>query len=300
MKIGLVGLGKMGINLAQNMMDHGHEVVGFDLNKDFVDQAAGFGAETATSLDDVLSKLPSPKIVWLMLPAGKPTESTIDTLVGSLSAGDYIVDGGNSFWKNSVEDSKKAEAVGINFFDCGTSGGQSGARANGNFMIGGTSAEAFNAALKPVFEGIAQENGYLYTGAAGSGHYLKMVHNGVEYGMMEAIGEGFDVLAHSQFDYDNEAVARLWNSGSVVRSWLMELAQEAFANDANLDEIKGTMHSSGEGKWTLEESLDQQIPVPVIALSLMMRYRSMENDTFTGKVVSAMRHGFGGHAVDKA
>ena len=163
MKIGLVGLGKMGINLAQNMMDHGHEVVGFDLNKDFVDQAAGFGAETATSLDDVLSKLPSPKIVWLMLPAGKPTESTIDTLVGSLSAGDYIVDGGNSFWKNSVEDAKKAEAVGINFFDCGTSGGQSGARADGNFMIGGTSADAFNAALKPVFEGIAQENGYLYT-----------------------------------------------------------------------------------------------------------------------------------------
>ncbi|GEO65884.1 phosphogluconate dehydrogenase (NAD(+)-dependent, decarboxylating) [Levilactobacillus spicheri] len=300
MKIGLVGLGKMGLNLAQNMMDHGSEVVGFDLNKDFVDQAAGFGAEAATSLDDLLSKLPSPKVVWLMLPAGKPTESTIATLTKELDKGDYIVDGGNSFWKNSVEDAEKAEAVGINFFDCGTSGGQAGARHDGNFMIGGTSAEAFDAVLKPVFEGIAQTNGYLYTGAAGSGHYLKMVHNGVEYGMMEAIGEGFDVLAHSQFDYDNEAVARLWNNGSVVRSWLMELCEEAFAKDANLDAIKGTMHSSGEGKWTLQEALDEQVATPVIGLSLMMRYRSMETDTFTGKVVSAMRHGFGGHAVDKA
>lgn len=290
----------MGLNLAQNMMDHGSEVVGFDLNKDFVDQAAGFGAEAATSLDDLLSKLPSPKVVWLMLPAGKPTESTIATLTKELDKGDYIVDGGNSFWKNSVEDAEKAEAVGINFFDCGTSGGQAGARHDGNFMIGGTSAEAFDAVLKPVFEGIAQTNGYLYTGAAGSGHYLKMVHNGVEYGMMEAIGEGFDVLAHSQFDYDNEAVARLWNNGSVVRSWLMELCEEAFAKDANLDAIKGTMHSSGEGKWTLQEALDEQVATPVIGLSLMMRYRSMETDTFTGKVVSAMRHGFGGHAVDKA
>ncbi|NLR09251.1 MULTISPECIES: phosphogluconate dehydrogenase (NAD(+)-dependent, decarboxylating) [Lactobacillaceae] len=298
MKIGLVGLGKMGSNLAQNMMDNGHEVVGFDLNKDFVKEVAGFGAEPATSLDDLLSKLPSPKIVWLMLPAGKPTESTVATLTEVLSAGDYIVDGGNSFWQNSVADAKKAEAKGVNFFDCGTSGGQSGARHDGNFMIGGTSAEAFET-LKPVFEGIAQENGYLYTGAAGSGHYLKMVHNGIEYGMMEAIGEGFDVLEHSDFNYDNEAVARLWNSGSVVRSWLMELAQEAFSKDANLEEIRGTMHSSGEGKWTLQEALNQEVPVPVISLALMMRYRSMENDTFTGKVVSALRNGFGGHAVDK-
>jgi len=289
----------MGSNLAQNMMDHGNEVVAFDLNQDFVNEAAGFGAQAATSLEDLLSKLTTPKIVWLMLPAGKPTDSTITTLTEKLSAGDFIIDGGNSFWKDSAAAAKLAEAQGINFFDCGTSGGQAGARENGNFMIGGTSAEAFDAALKPVFEGIAQENGYLYTGAAGSGHYLKMVHNGVEYGMMEAIGEGFDVLAHSKFDYDNEAVSKLWNNGSVVRSWLMELAQEAFSKDANLEEIRGTMHSSGEGKWTLQEALNQEVPVPVISLALMMRYRSMENDTFTGKVVSALRIGFGGHAVDK-
>src|SRR5699024_5423000 len=162
---------------AQNMMDNGHEVVGFDLNKDFVKEVAGFGAEPATSLDDLLSKLPSPKIVWLMLPAGKPTESTVATLTEVLTAGDYIVDGVHSFWQSAVEDATKAETNSINFFDCGTSGGQSGARHDGNFMIGGTSAEAFET-LKPVFEGIAQENCYLYTGAAGSGHYLKMVHNG--------------------------------------------------------------------------------------------------------------------------
>ncbi|WP_261810989.1 phosphogluconate dehydrogenase (NAD(+)-dependent, decarboxylating) [Levilactobacillus humaensis] len=299
MKIGLVGLGKMGSNLAQNMMDHGNEVVAFDLNQDFVNEAARFGAEAATSLEDLLSKLTTPKIVWLMLPAGKPTDSTITTLTEKLRAGDFIIDGGNSFWKDSAAAAKLAEAQGINFFDCGTSGGQAGARENGNFMIGGTSAEAFET-LKPLFEGISDKNGYLYTGAAGSGHYLKMVHNGIEYGMMEAIGEGFDVLAHSDFDYDNEAVAKLWNSGSVVRSWLMELIQEAFADDEKLDDIKGIMHSSGEGKWTLQEALDQQVATPVIGLSLMMRYRSMETDTMTGKVVAALRNGFGGHAVDKA
>ncbi|GEK27922.1 phosphogluconate dehydrogenase (NAD(+)-dependent, decarboxylating) [Furfurilactobacillus siliginis] len=299
MKLGLIGLGKMGLNLAENMMDHDNEVVGFDLNKDFVSQAVAAGAEGAESLEEMVSKLPSPKIVWVMVPAGKPTESTIDSLLNLLSDGDFLIDGGNSFWQDSVEDAKKAEAKGINFFDCGTSGGQSGARHDGNFMIGGTSKEAFET-LKPLYEGIAQENGYLYTGKPGSGHYLKMVHNGIEYGMMEAIGEGFDVLEHSDFDYDNEAVSRLWNSGSVVRSWLMELAEEAFKNDANLDNIKGTMHSSGEGKWTLEEALNQQVATPVIGLSLMMRYRSMETDTFTGKVVSSLRNGFGGHAVDKA
>ncbi|HAT55663.1 MAG TPA: decarboxylating 6-phosphogluconate dehydrogenase [Lactobacillus sp.] len=299
MKLGLIGLGKMGLNLAENMMDHDNEVVGFDLNKDFVAQAVTAGAEGADSLSDMVAKLSSPKVVWVMVPAGKPTESTIDQLLDLLDEGDFIIDGGNSFWKDSVADAAKAEEKGIKFFDCGTSGGQSGARHDGNFMIGGNDAEAFKT-LEPLYEGIAQKDGYLYTGKAGSGHYLKMVHNGIEYGMMEAIGEGFDVLEHSTFDYDNEAVARLWNSGSVVRSWLMELAQDAFANDAKLDNIKGTMHSSGEGKWTLEEAMNQQVATPVIAMSLLMRYRSMEDDTFTGKVVSSLRNGFGGHAVDKA
>lgn len=299
MQIGLIGLGKMGIHLAQNMLRNDNDVVAFDLNKDAVKEAGSYGAQTAFTLDEMVEKLATPRTIWVMVPAGKPTDATMEQLAAKLSADDVVIDGGNTFWKDSLKHNRMLTEKGIHYFDCGSSGGWCGALEGGNFMIGGDDKDVFER-IRPLFEGISQKDGYLYTGKAGSGHYLKMVHNGVEYGMMEAIGEGFDVLAHSQFDYDNEAVARLWNSGSVVRSWLMELAQEAFANDANLDEIKGTMHSSGEGKWTLEESLDQQIPVPVIALSLMMRYRSMENDTFTGKVVSAMRHGFGGHAVDKA
>ena len=190
----------------------------------------------------------------------------------------------------------------MRFFDCGTSGGQSGARNGGNFMIGGDDADAFNQYLDPIFKLISEKDGYLYTGAAGSGHYLKMVHNGIEYGMMQAIGEGFDVLESGQYDYDNEAVAKLWNHGSVIRSWLMELVEDAFSDDAHLDDLLGRMHSSGEGQWTLQEALDSKVPTPVIALSVMMRYESMRNvdANFTGKVVAAMRHGFGGHVVDKS
>lgn len=186
----------------------------------------------------------------------------------------------------------------LDIIKCGTSGGKSGANQYGNFMIGGDDYKAFQY-IEPIFKGIAMKDGYLYTGKAGSGHYLKMVHNGIEYGMMEAIAEGFDVLEHSQFEYDNEAVAKVWSNGSVIRGWLMELAQDAFSKDNNLQHIKGTMHSSGEGKWTLDEALKLQVPTPVIGMSLMMRYRSMEDDTFTGKVVSALRNEFGGHAVDK-
>jgi len=174
-----------------------------------------------------------------------------------------------------------------------------GARNGGNFMIGGDDAEAWKT-IEPLFNSLAEEDGYLYTGRLGSGHYLKMVHNGIEYGMMQAIAEGFDVLEASQFDYDYEAVAKLWNHGSVIRSWLMELAEEQFAKDPKLDAIAGRMHSSGEGKWTVEESLDLEVPAPVIYLSLAMRYRSLQDDTFTGKVVSALRNGFGGHAMDSA
>lgn len=186
----------------------------------------------------------------------------------------------------------------LDIIKCGTSGGKSGANQDGNFMIGGDDYKAFQY-IEPIFKGIAMKDGYLYTGKAGSGHYLKMVHNGIEYGMMEAIAEGFDVLEHSQFEYDNEAVAKVWSNGSVIRGWLMELAQDAFSKDNNLQHIKGIMHSSGEGKWTLDEALKLQVPTPVIGMSLMMRYRSMEDDTFTGKVVSALRNEFGGHAVDK-
>ena len=301
MKFAMIGLGKMGLNLVKNAADNGHEVVAFDLNADFVKEADAYSdlVSPATDMDDMLAQLPSPKVVWVMVPAGVPTNSTIDTLIEKLDEGDIIIDGGNSNYKDNLEQNKRTTAAGIKFFDAGTSGGMSGARNGGNFMIGGDDAEAWKV-LEPLFKSIALEDGYLYTGRLGSGHYLKMVHNGIEYGMMQAIAEGFEVLEASQFDYDYEAVAKLWNHGSVVRSWLMELAEEQFAKDPKLSAISGRMHSSGEGKWTIEESLDLEVPAPVIALSLMMRYRSLQEDTFTGKVVSALRNGFGGHAMDTA
>lgn len=301
MKFAMIGLGKMGLNLVKNATDNGHEVVAFDLNADFVKEADAYSdlVSPATDMDDMLAQLPSPKVVWVMVPAGVPTNSTIDTLIEKLDEGDIIIDGGNSNYKDNLEQNKRTTAAGIKFFDAGTSGGMSGARNGGNFMIGGDDAEAWKV-LEPLFKSIALEDGYLYTGRLGSGHYLKMVHNGIEYGMMQAIAEGFEVLEASQFDYDYEAVAKLWNHGSVVRSWLMELAEEQFAKDPKLSAISGRMHSSGEGKWTIEESLDLEVPAPVIALSLMMRYRSLQEDTFTGKVVSALRNGFGGHAMDAA
>ncbi|AKP68036.1 phosphogluconate dehydrogenase (NAD(+)-dependent, decarboxylating) [Companilactobacillus ginsenosidimutans] len=298
MKLAMIGLGKMGINLTENLIRNNNSVVAFDLNEDSKKDAAKLGAEVADSLEDAVVKLDQQKIVWVMLPAGKPTNSTIDQLSQLLNKDDIVIDGGNTFYEDSLRHNEILKANGINFFDAGTSGGMSGANHDGNFMIGGDNAEVFKT-IEPIFEGIAQKDGYLYTGKAGSGHYLKMVHNGIEYGMMQSIAEGFDVLEHSDFNYDNEAVAKVWSNGSVIRGWLMELAESAFSKDPQLDELKGVMHSSGEGKWTLDEALKLQVPTPVIALSLMMRYRSMEDDTFTGKVVAALRNEFGGHDVDK-
>ncbi|MHA5093947.1 decarboxylating 6-phosphogluconate dehydrogenase [Oenococcus oeni] len=298
MKVGMIGLGKMGLNLVKNMIDNKIGVVGFDLNSDSIDKAASYGAQTAVDTQDLVDKLDSPRIVWVMVPAGKPTNSTIDDLIEKLDAGDILIDGGNSNYKDNLEQNKRTTAAGIKFFDAGTSGGMEGALEGGNFMVGGDDPEAWKT-IEPLFKAISVKDGYLYTGKLGSGHYLKMVHNGIEYGEMQAIAEGFEVLEGSQFDYDYEAVAKLWNHGSVIRGWLMELAEDAFSKDPKLDQIAGRMHSSGEGKWTLEEAMNMRIPTPVIALSLMMRYRSMQDDTFTGKVVAALRHEFGGHAVDK-
>lgn len=296
MEIGLIGLGKMGLNLAKNMRDNGIDVIAFDVFEQARQNAAKAGIPTAESLDQLISKLNQVRVIWIMVPAGKPTNDTIVQLRNQLSTEDIVIDGGNSFYQNSLTHAEMLKEKGIHFFDVGTSGGMEGARNDGNFMIGGEK-EIFKS-IEPLFKAIAAKNGYLYTGKAGSGHYLKMVHNGIEYGMMQAIGEGFEVLAKSEFDYDNEAVAKVWNNGSVIRSWLMELAQSAFSDDPKLDEIKGVMHSSGEGAWTVEEAIKLHVPTPVISSSLMMRYRSEEEDTVTGKVVAALRNGFGGHAVD--
>ncbi|MDR0199310.1 MAG: decarboxylating 6-phosphogluconate dehydrogenase [Streptococcaceae bacterium] len=295
---GLIGLGKMGLNLAKNAIDNGLSVVAFDVNAEAVKEADAYSSDLTgvASLDELLSNLPSPKIVWVMLPAGKITNATIATLSEKLAAGDIVIDGGNSNYKDNLAQEPVLAAKGIAYFDAGTSGGMEGARNGGNFMVGGPK-ETWPT-IEPIFKALAQADGYLYTGRLGSGHYLKMIHNGIEYGMMQAIAEGFEVLNASDFEYDFEAVAKLWNHGSVIRGWLMELAEEQFAKDPKLAKIEGRMHASGEGKWTVEEALDLDVPTPVIALSLLMRQRSMQDDTMTGKVVAALRNGFGGHAVD--
>ncbi|PVE68044.1 phosphogluconate dehydrogenase (NAD(+)-dependent, decarboxylating) [Priestia megaterium] len=296
MKIGLIGLGKMGYNLSLNLMDNHHKVVAYDVNKEAVEKLSNEGATGAFTVEELINELPpSPKVVWIMVPAGEVTENVITELKELLSEGDIIIDGGNSNYKESVRRAQDLQEKGIYFFDVGTSGGMEGARNGACTMIGGD-AEVFRT-IEPVFNDICVENGFMYAGKSGSGHFLKMVHNGVEYGMMQSIAEGFEVLEKSQFDFDYEAVARVWNNGSVVRSWLMELTENAFSKDPKLDSIKGVMQSSGEGKWTVETALDLQTATPVIALSLMMRYRSLEEDTFTGKVVAALRNEFGGHGV---
>lgn len=225
-------------------------------------------------------------------------DSVINEITPYLSKGDIVIEAGNSHYKDSIRRYGQLKQVGVSFMDVGTSGGMEGARNGACYMVGGD-AEVWSM-VEPIFRDTAVEKGYLYAGPAGRGHFLKMVHNGIEYGMMAAIGEGFEVLEKSEFDFDYEKVARVWNNGSVIRSWLINLTERAFSKDANLEQIKGTMHSSGEGKWTVETALDLQAATPVIAMSLLMRYRSLDHDTFTGKVVAALRNEFGGHAVEKS
>ncbi|UHA71779.1 phosphogluconate dehydrogenase (NAD(+)-dependent, decarboxylating) [Paenibacillus sp. 481] len=296
MKVGLIGLGKMGLNLGQNLLDHKHEVVAYDVNQSAIDEMKGYGATGAATLQELVQATETPRVMWIMVPHGV-VDSVLDELSGLLSQGDIVIEAGNSHYKESIQRYERMKQLGISFFDVGTSGGMEGARHGASYMVGGD-ADTWSV-IEPIFKDTAVENGYLYAGKAGSGHFLKMVHNGIEYGMMASIGEGFEVLEKSDFDYDYEKVAHLWNHGSVIRSWLMELTERAFSKDAKLDEIRGIMHSSGEGKWTVETALDLQTATPVIALSLLMRYRSLEQDTFTGKVVAALRNEFGGHAVEK-
>ncbi|MEF2969199.1 decarboxylating 6-phosphogluconate dehydrogenase [Paenibacillus sp. M1] len=298
MKLGMIGLGKMGFNLVHNLLQHQHEVVAFDMNSEAVQHAASEGAVPASSLEQLVSSLEAPRIVWVMVPAGPAVNSVVDTLIPLLSKDDIVIDGGNSHYKDSLALADKLSSHGIHFFDVGTSGGVEGANHGGCFMIGGN--ESVFRTIEPIFKDIAVDRGYLYAGKNGSGHFLKMVHNGIEYGMMQAIAEGFEILEKSDFDYNYEDVARVWSNGSVIRSWLMELTENAFSKDPKLESIRGVMKSSGEGKWTVEAALDLQASAPVIALSLFMRYRSLESDTFHGKVVAALRNEFGGHAVESA
>lgn len=296
MKIGLIGLGKMGLNLGKNLIDHKHDVAAFDLNTKAVEEMKKYGGEGAFSLQDLVQSLEKPRVLWVMVPHSV-VDSVISEIRPFLSEGDIVIEAGNSHYKESIRRYNELKKIGVSFMDAGTSGGTEGARNGACYMVGGD-PEAWSM-IKPIFRDTAVENGYLYAGKAGSGHFLKMIHNGIEYGMMAAIGEGFEVLEKSEFDFDYEKVARVWNNGSVIRSWLMQLTQHAFSKNSKLDEIKGVMHSSGEGRWTVETALDLQAATPVIAMSLLSRYRSLDNDTFTGKVVAALRNEFGGHAVEK-
>jgi 6-phosphogluconate dehydrogenase len=296
MKVGLIGLGKMGLNLGQNLLDHQHEVVCFDLNSNAVVEMEKYGANSTSSLQELVNSLETPRILWIMVPHSV-VDLVLTELTPFLSSGDIVIEAGNSHYKESIRRYDDLNKLGVHFLDVGTSGGMEGARNGACYMVGGDQ-EAWSK-VEPIFRDTAVENGYLFAGKAGSGHFLKMVHNGIEYGMMAAIGEGFEILEKSEFNYEYESVAKVWNNGSVIRSWLMELIEHAFSKDPTLEDIKGIMHSSGEGKWTVETAFDLQTATPVIAMSLLMRYRSLENDTFTGKVVAALRNEFGGHSVEK-
>lgn len=295
MELGLVGLGKMGYNLALNLRDQSYTVTAYDVNRDAVKQWEADGGKKADDLNEMITMLKAPRYIWVMVPAGTATEEVIDFFKEHLDDGDTVIDGGNSHYKDSLRRAEKLAEKGIQFVDVGTSGGIEGARHGACVMAGGERQAV--EPLEKMFRDISLPKGYLHTGPSGSGHFLKMIHNGIEYGMMQSIAEGFDLLEKSPFDYDYENVSEVWNHGSVIRSWLMELSQQAFSKDEKLDDIKGVMNSSGEGKWTVETALDMQTAAPVITMALMMRYRSLEDDTFSGKVVAALRNEFGGHDV---
>lgn len=295
MKIGFVGLGKMGFNMVEHLLELGHEVVAYDVSAEAVAAIAAKGATPAGSLQQLAGELAAPRVAWMMVPAGRPVDAVLDGLAPFLKAGDIVIDGGNSRYTDTVARAAKLRELGIRMLDIGTSGGLDGARHGACMMVGGE-REAYEV-IEPMVRDLCVPNGYGYMGASGSGHFVKMVHNGIEYGMMQAIGEGFDLLRASGYDLDNETVARVWSNGSVIRGWLMELAEKAFARDGDLGWLGGKVADSGEGRWTVEAAVELGVATPVIAEALFRRFRSQSNESFSDKVVAALRHGFGGHAV---
>jgi 6-phosphogluconate dehydrogenase len=297
MKLAMIGLGKMGMNMARRLMQGNHEVVAYDLNEEAVQQIGKEGANGAASLQEVIELLSAPRIVWIMLPAGKPVEETIGRLSELLGPQDIIIDGGNSYYKDDRRRHEALQPSGIRYMDVGVSGGIWGLEVGYCMMIGGDE-DVFNY-LEPIFKTLAPEDGYLYCGKSGAGHFVKMVHNGIEYGLMQAYGEGFEILDASEFaeSFNYAKIAHLWNQGSVIRSWLLELAADAFNKSAELTDIAGYVQDSGEGRWTVQQAVDTGVPAEVITLSLMRRFRSRQQDPFTERVLAALRREFGGHTV---
>lgn len=298
MQIGMVGLGKMGLNMAQRLVRGGHNVVGNAKSESTIREAEELGVTGARSLEDLLKKLTAPRVVWVMVPAGEVTESVIRSLVPLMGAGDIIIDGGNSNYKDSVRRAAELNSHGLKFVDCGTSGGIWGLSEGYSLMIGGE--EETVEQLRPIFETLAPaaDQGWGRVGPAGAGHFTKMVHNGIEYGMMQAFAEGFEILNQKQeFNLDLHQVSRIWQRGSVVRSWLLDLIVNVMAEDQTLDDIEAYVADSGEGRWTVFEAIDLNVAAPVITAALQRRIRSRQNGPYSDKLVAAMRNQFGGHAV---
>ncbi len=297
MRLGFVGLGKMGGNMVHRILrDSDHEIVAIDLDLDAVEAAKGHGAATAADYADLVSQLSAPRTVWLMVPSGDITQRAVEELAGLLEPGDTIVDGGNSRWSDSSDTGARLAERGLGFVDVGTSGGVWGLEVGYCMMVGGDD-EAVER-LAPILDVLAPPDGWGHMGASGAGHYVKMVHNGVEYGMMQAYAEGFEIMHASDYDVDLEQVAHLWNQGSVVRSWLLELAERAFADEGrDLERLEGYVEDSGEGRWTILDAMDKDVPSPVISMALMARFYSRRNGDYTARVLAALRNQFGGHAV---
>ena len=298
MELAMIGLGKMGFNMTTRLLQGGHRVVGFAHSPKSIQAVVDIGAVGADTLQDAVNKLPSPRIVWLMIPAGNPTFETVDFLTNMLAKGDVVIDGGNSYYKDSIRHAEMLEEKGIEFVDCGTSGGIWGLKEGYSMMIGGKPGVVER--LRPIFETLAPapDKGWGYVGPHGAGHYVKMIHNGIEYGMMQAFAEGFSILkSKKEFELDLAEVSRIWQHGSVVRSWLLDLAVRALELDPNLSDIKPWVEDSGEGRWTVFESIDLAVPAPVITLSLQTRFASRDEGNFTARMLAALRNQFGGHAV---
>jgi 6-phosphogluconate dehydrogenase len=296
MQLAMIGLGRMGGNMVQRLIQGGHQLVVFDRSANALKPHVAMGAAGAKDLADLCAQLSTPRVVWVMVPAGSPVESTIDELLPGLSNGDIIVDGGNSNFRDSIRRAAWLKEKGLEFIDAGTSGGIWGLSVGYCLMIG-ASPEAFKQ-CEPIFQTLAPPNGYAHVGPPGSGHYVKMIHNGIEYGMLQAYAEGYEILhASKDFKLDLHQISAVWNRGSVVRSWLNELAERAFAKDTELAALKGYVEDSGEGRWTVQEAIDLDVPAPVITLSLLTRFRSRQSDSFGAKVIAALRNEFGGHTV---
>ncbi|HJW83518.1 MAG TPA: decarboxylating 6-phosphogluconate dehydrogenase [Anaerolineae bacterium] len=298
MELAIIGLGRMGGNIARRLIRAGHRIVGYNRSADVTRQIAAEGLEAAFSLNEVVQKLNAPRVVWLMLPAGAPTENTVVEFMTRLAPGDTLIDGGNTFYKDDLRRADMLRATGIHYVDVGTSGGIWGLKEGFSLMVGGDQAVVER--LRPIFEALAPapDRGWGHVGPTGAGHFVKMVHNGIEYGLMQAYAEGFEIMrAKKEFGLDLHAVADIWRHGSVVRSWLLDLTAAALEADPSLSAVKGYVEDSGEGRWTILEAIDQDVPAPVITLSLIQRFVSRQDESFAAQLLAAMRNQFGGHSI---